>query len=705
MRKSIKNESESPKNVIENITTSFTHTKNDEQTVTKSDVSFDKSSVVISIEIGSKNSIINQKLSLDQPPVPLFINGQTCQCLIDYLKKHKLLLDFKPLDRIVFKIMTQTYVCACKKSLEKNNSLSIRNPCCSCKTPNFFELPEIVSCMNCTLNQSKFSATVCDNCEAKNKPLISSVEKAAKFQKTPKLTNKERKIVIYYPKGGSINSGVYYCPCMSGRNSNEIEKEVKSKTQNTKAEQKTIEEQVETFINKGHEEDETLKVSKTYKSSETNTSPLDPNEPSSETLEKVSETESSSGITTVLANESSEHVEENDSEKVSTCSTACECDVSDDTPENTVKEANISDHSIKGAEIKEHEADKTKSFQNNDNNIKNSSKHDDKDTGTGIHSNESQVTKKDGSESMVPPAVAAAVAAGGAGAGAAAAVVGSHDKKQNASNINKVVESEQETTPGTISSSDNKKTSGVYVNTDNTIGLSQQSNFSTTEEVNIDQLEFDINSNTEPPFPKTLEILSVKKGTYLHKLRAESLILAEGWIWKKRYFFSCLYSRRYFVLTKDAELIYFRDPYCITGEHSDSIAQQNGPSNSYETTLEYPNTIPFNYNRLFDPSLNGAPGEVQMRTKNIRAVNNFLCISNPKFLSLTDSMEIYRVTNLDEAHPYKLVLKHTYYNDQLLFDTQRERDLWAARVTYIKKKYSETRKRYIQSSAPASNRQ
>ncbi|KAL7345561.1 putative PH domain-containing protein [Encephalitozoon intestinalis] len=58
-----------------------------------------------------------------------------------------------------------------------------------------------------------------------------------------------------------------------------------------------------------------------------------------------------------------------------------------------------------------------------------------------------------------------------------------------------------------------------------------------------------------PPILKTLSENSNKE---IFEERDKGSIVAEGWIWKKRRIFSCFWHQKYFVLTKDGVLKYYK---------------------------------------------------------------------------------------------------------------------------------------------------
>lgn len=476
------------------------------------------------------------------------------------------------------------------------------------------------------------------NEDFKKTPEIKVNEKIS--NKSPKISEKNI-IYLYFSRGKTINDKFYYCPCMSGKDS--VEQEI-NKQYNHK--QQIINNEIDELLNK----DSLKGIMNNHLNKTINNNNMDEI--------KSNKNSDNLSISSPILNNSI-----NNNQSITTegsCSTVCECESNDNKTNSNILSENLASsshdtvdnknsYSVINNNKKDYTVDKSEKCKEEDKGINETLEEYEYDETKLVNNKEIKNIKTDEEVPLL--------------------------KKSEEKNNN------------------------LPYGSDPNIGLSKQSNLSATEEVDINELELNKHNKKEPIFPTTMEIIPVKRNTFLHKLRSENLILAEGWIWKKRYFFSCLYHKRYFILTKDAEIIYFRDPHCVTGIQEDIENEENYENN----TLIYPNTIPFNYNRLFDPSISPEPGEVQKRTKDIPVINRNLCLENPKFLSLTDSMEIYRATCLSENHPYKLVLKHSYYNDQLLFDTQSERDLWAARVTYIKKRYSETRKRYIQTSVPTNN--
>ncbi|KAH9411264.1 hypothetical protein HK407_06g10940 [Ordospora pajunii] len=58
--------------------------------------------------------------------------------------------------------------------------------------------------------------------------------------------------------------------------------------------------------------------------------------------------------------------------------------------------------------------------------------------------------------------------------------------------------------------------------------------------------------------PPVLLLNDINTNSEIFKQREDGNVVAEGWIWKKRRFFSCFWHQKYFVLTKDGILKYYK---------------------------------------------------------------------------------------------------------------------------------------------------
>ncbi|TBU18584.1 hypothetical protein CWI42_060670 [Ordospora colligata] len=71
--------------------------------------------------------------------------------------------------------------------------------------------------------------------------------------------------------------------------------------------------------------------------------------------------------------------------------------------------------------------------------------------------------------------------------------------------------------------------------------------------------EGDESSKREEIFvPPVLLLNDANINSEIFKQREDGEVVAEGWIWKKRQFFSCFWHQKYFVLTKDGILKYYK---------------------------------------------------------------------------------------------------------------------------------------------------
>jgi len=156
-------------------------------------------------------------------------------------------------------------------------------------------------------------------------------------------------------------------------------------------------------------------------------------------------------------------------------------------------------------------------------------------------------------------------------------------------------------------------------------------------------------------------VLPVPKDSYIAKLRHKNLVLCEGYVGKRRFFFSCFFHKRYFLLTKDSKLIYFRDPMIKVKEN------MNLDSNNDLDTTE-PNRINLS--------------DINERTTDIESAK-VSWFKKARSLSLDTSLDLQRIFVSGSKWPYRLLMRHMDFDDELAFETEAERKFWLERINYV----------------------
>lgn len=118
-----------------------------------------------------------------------------------------------------------------------------------------------------------------------------------------------------------------------------------------------------------------------------------------------------------------------------------------------------------------------------------------------------------------------------------------------------------------------------------------------------------------------IDTQNVSRDSELGKARSEDQVLFEGPVWKKRYFFSCLWHERYFVLTRDGMLKYYNNK------------NKNGKGN----------------------------------------------------INIATVRDLHRLDELNKKHPYKIMLRYRDKEDLMAFDDEPERNKWAAKLGEVRK--------------------
>ena len=693
-----------------------------------------------------------------KPRTAILINGQLCSCLINYLKSQQLQLDFKPLKENIFNTLGHGN-CCCKNHAYnqkvcycENENFRVIN-----KEENYENnenspgkiILAYFRIDNNHLNSRSLNKTVTYeiDCNNKNGSAETNHDSGDKF---PFLSNT---LGTLSHKGAAYKTTLYHCPCMSEKKTNEIGLD-KLKKESESGDQKSNS-SIKKESKKAKSSQESLKNSK--KDLKAQKSKENQEKKSREDVDDEIEnllvgstsvlTENSKTTSTKSAKSSSEQPEKSlgsESDDYKSENIAREDDSSRSSHEVTAyknmskeekkemqkncynsstcvkskKEQKLKKDAEDADKQRIEDAKSEKTMTEFDKRVKQQEKEreqtrldnviSDSETEIILNSDDIPECKCSNSVSSSKTASKYDKSSGSnvnglqsieTGVIGATGNMTSQESHRNQANNSKNSQSDGKTdqnTTNTVGGAE-KSTSPIENAAKTTIGISRQSLDETSANslVAVNELELE----SYPEFPTSLYILPVSESTYIGQLRKANLILCEGWVWKKRYFFSCLYHQRYFVLTKDAEFIYFRDPYCKSPDYEPRMnidnskeAAINGSSASFHPSesvseenkknkrADYPNDVPFNYNRLFDTSLTPGYNEVQKRTRNIKYTNSFWCTANPKFLTLTYDVQIYRAYNKDEDHPFKLIIKNKGWNDQMLYDNMVDRDLWAASV-------------------------